>query len=80
VVAALAAWFGLGKTADTDCRIAVRVNGQAVTNIAARGGQKTLAVAVPSALLKDGRNLVDFKMEGRANTPMPRRCGGSHPN
>ncbi len=65
VVAALAAWFGQGKASDADFRMGILVNGQAVTNLTVRGETRTLEVNVPQALLKDGKNLVDFKMEGR---------------
>ncbi len=65
VVAALAAWFGHAQEADADYQIGVLVNGQTVTNLTVRGSASTLAVAVPLPLIKDGKNLVDFKMEGR---------------
>ena len=65
VVAALAAWFGQAKQADADFRMGVQVNGQTVTNLAVRGDARTVAVNVPQSLIKDGKNLVDFKMEGR---------------
>lgn len=65
VVAALAAWFGQAKEADADYRIGVQVNGQTITNLAVRGDARTVAVNVPQAQLKDGRNPVEFKMEGR---------------
>jgi uncharacterized protein YfaS (alpha-2-macroglobulin family)/outer membrane protein assembly factor BamD (BamD/ComL family) len=65
VVAALAAWFGTAREAEADFRMGVQVNGTVVTNLAVRGEARMVALAVPQTLLKDGKNLIDFKMEGR---------------
>lgn len=64
-VAALAAWFGLGKEQSTDMEIAVQVNGKEVGVVKSVAKQGTSVFEVPADALKPEKNLVEFKMKGR---------------
>ncbi|MBI2192793.1 MAG: tetratricopeptide repeat protein [Planctomycetes bacterium] len=64
-VAALAAYFGQAQYAPTDSRITVQVNGRPLRTLENRGEQPTVLLAVPAEMIQEGRNLVEFKLEGR---------------
>ncbi len=64
-VAALAAWFGLGKEQSTDMEITVQVNGKEVGVVKSVAKQGTTVFEVPTDAIQAGKNLVEFKMRGR---------------
>ena len=59
-VAALAAYF-----AKADYKLTVHVNGRELTSIAAVGEQPTITIAVPHDMMNEGRNFVEFRLNGR---------------
>lgn len=65
VVAALAGYYRNVKEARADYTLEISVNGNPATTLQARGGTERAEVAVPAAFLKDGENLVSFRMTGR---------------
>ena len=64
-VGALAAYFGAGQFAEADYRLTVLVNGKKLETIAAQGARATVELAVPADMVGAGKNLVEFRMEGR---------------
>ncbi|MDP7129774.1 MAG: tetratricopeptide repeat protein, partial [Planctomycetota bacterium] len=65
VVAAMVDYFGHTKFAETDYRLAVKVNGKALKSIETDGDQPSLLIPVPKGMLQAGRNEVEFDIEGR---------------
>ena len=64
-VAALAAWFGKAKFSTSQYRLDVLVNNKPLKTVEVQGDQPSVLLAVPAELLVDGRNRVDFRMNGR---------------
>jgi uncharacterized protein YfaS (alpha-2-macroglobulin family)/tetratricopeptide (TPR) repeat protein len=64
-VAALAAHFGRGRAAGEDYKLAVLVNGKEVKALDRKGETGTVRIDVPADALKDGPNMVTFRMEGQ---------------
>ncbi|MCE9611841.1 MAG: tetratricopeptide repeat protein [Chthoniobacter sp.] len=64
-LAALSAWYALGKEQVTDTEISVQVNGKEVGVVKSAGANRLRALEVPPGTIADGRNVVEFKMRGR---------------
>ena len=64
-VAALAAWFALGKEQTTDMEIAVEVNGKQVGLVKAVAKQGLTLLDVPAEAVNAEKNVVELKMKGR---------------
>ncbi len=64
-VAALAAWFARGRRAATDYRLRVLLNGAELAAVSARDAEPVITIRVPPERLKEGENVVAFRMEGR---------------
>lgn len=79
-VAALAAWFGLGKEQQTDMEIAVQVNGTEVGMLKAVAAHGSKMIEVPVDAIKAGKNLVEFKMRGRGSYAYAATLSGFSPD
>ena len=64
-VAALAAHYGKGQFAGNDYELTVLVNGKEVKTIQRKGEAPTLAIDVPVDAIKEGANLVTFRIAGQ---------------
>jgi len=64
-VRAIAAYLAKGKFAEADYKLTVLVNGKEFKTITARGASASASLAVPGEMLSDGKNSVDFRMNGR---------------
>ena len=64
-VRALADYFAAGQFADADYTLTVLVNGKKLRTIARKGAAEAVEIAVPRAMIAEGRNLVEFRMAGR---------------
>ena len=64
-VRALAAYFAKGKFAEADYKLTVLVNGKEFKTLTARGAAAEAQLAVPADMLADGKNSIDFRMNGR---------------
>lgn len=64
-LAALSAWYALGKEQATDMEISVQVNGREVGVVKHTGASALRVMEVPKAAIADGKNVVEFKMRGR---------------
>jgi len=64
-VAAIAAYYGIGKFAASDYKLTVLVNGKVVRTLASKGAAGTVEFAVPAGRIAEGANLVEFRMAGR---------------
>lgn len=64
-VAALSAWFRLGKEQATDMEIAVQVNGREIGVVKSTGADGLNLFEVPVDAIQPEKNLIEFKMRGR---------------
>ena len=64
-VAALAAHHGQGKFAADDYELTLLVNGKEIQTMKRKGEGPTLLVQVPADAIKEGANLVTFRMAGQ---------------
>lgn len=64
-VAALSAWFGLGKEQATDMEVAVQVNGREIGVVKSTRANGLNLFEVPVDAIQPEKNLVEFKMHGR---------------
>ena len=64
-LAALSAWYALGKEQATDMEISVQVNGKEVGVVKSVGTNGLRALEVPPGTIAEGKNVVEFKMRGR---------------
>jgi alpha-2-macroglobulin len=64
-VAALAEFYAQGKFAEDDYELTILVNGKAFHVLKVSGNSKSFSLAVPTALLNQGDNSVDFRLNGR---------------
>jgi hypothetical protein len=64
-VAAVARYHAAGKFAGTDYRLAVMVNGKELRTISSRGSAEMVHLPVPRQMVREGRNTVEFRMDGR---------------
>ncbi len=79
-VAALAAWFGLGKEQQTDMEVTVQVNGTEVGMLKAVAAHGSKRIEVPADAIKPGKNLVEFKMRGRGRYAYAATLSGFSPD
>ncbi len=64
-IAALAMYFRAGQFANTDFQLVVSVNGTEIETIAADGETPRVVLNIDPALLRNGRNEIDFSYRGR---------------
>ena len=64
-VGAIAAYFAKGKFAKSDYKLTVLVNGKEFKTIVGKAAAGEAELLVPANMLADGRNSVDFRMNGR---------------
>lgn len=83
-VAALAVWFGKGKEEATDLEIAIQVNDKEVGLVKfpdpAQTGSSMRMLEIPSDLLADGKNRVEFKVKGRGKFTWAATLSGFSPD
>ncbi len=66
-VASIATYYGRTQFIKSDYRLTISVNGTKVKEIDARKDQPSSVVPVQTKLIVDGKNKVDFNMEGKGN-------------
>ena len=64
-VSAVAAYHGTTRFAGADYRLDVVVNGEKLETIQATGARDMVHLPVPQKMVREGRNTVEFRMEGR---------------
>ena len=64
-VAALAEFYAKGKFAEDDYELTILVNGKKFETLKVKGNSQSISLAVPTELLADGENSVDFRLNGR---------------
>ena len=64
-VAALAGFYAKGKFAEDDYKLTILVNGKPLQELEVKGAGQSISLAVPTNLLADGENTVNFRLNGR---------------
>ncbi len=62
---AVAGYFGQGQFAEGDLAVTVRVNGEAVQTVRRKGAPSPVAIDIPPARVREGKNTVRFEAQGR---------------
>jgi len=64
-VSAIAAYFAKGQFAESDYKLTVLVNGKEFKTVVGKASAGEAEFVVPAKLLAEGKNSVDFRMDGR---------------
>jgi len=78
-VAALAIYYGKTQFVKSDYKLAISVNGEEVKSVQVNAEQQTMLIYVPSKLIQDGKNRVDFHMEGNGSYAYTATLSGFSP-
>lgn len=65
-VAALAVYYGKARFTGSDYRLMISVNGREVKSAQIFREQPAMVIHVPADIIQDGRNKIDFHLEGNA--------------